>query len=96
MRWWAESSKGDVHIVLLVADKANKKIQILKYVPGTSPTVQGFMTDITIDHPVSPPRFQGASHWFARLFSRSPTSAAELDIVVSERKLVEWSGTLFN
>src|SRR5699024_10678319 len=28
MRWWAESSKGNVHIVilLLVVDKANKKI----------------------------------------------------------------------
>lgn len=59
MRWWAESSKGDVHIVLLVADKANKKIQILKYVPGTSPTVQGFMTDITITTLLVPLGFRG-------------------------------------
>lgn len=99
MRWWAESSKGDVHIViLLVVDKANKKIQILKYIPGTSPTVQGLMTDITIDYSVSPPRFQGGPLIleFVRVFSRLPTSAAEPDIVVSEQKLVEWSGTLFS
>lgn len=49
------------------------------------------MTDITIDHSVSPPRFQGEPLILelVRVFSYSPTSAAEPDIVVSEQKLVE-------
>lgn len=94
-KWWIESSNGDVHIViLLMVNKRNQKIRILKYVPGTSPMAQGITTDITIEHSVSPFRIEGGPLVlkFERVFCRQPASPSEMDIILSEQELGGWAG----
>jgi hypothetical protein len=106
-RWWIGNSRGHVRIVICIKiDKKNRKIQILKYVPTSPPSLYNMrnqrpvgvdlVADISLDHSVSPPNIQGAPSVleFTEVFGRQPIPPNENDIVLNIQDLDEWAATI--
>lgn len=85
-------------VILLTVDQRKQMIRIRRYVPGTSPAVQGTVADdiLLITFTLSPPRIKGAPLVleFAPVFCRQPASPNETNTVLTEQEPVEWAGVV--
>ena len=108
-KWWIETSKGEVRIVVLIkVDKLKKSIAILKYIPRPRPMaypntrnaptmVPVESATITIDQSVTPSQIQEAplTLEFDQVFSRQPNPPNERDFILTAADLDEWAALLW-
>jgi hypothetical protein len=108
-KWWIESSRGAVRIVVVIkVNRPRNSVTILKYVPGPRPVaypntqnapavVPVESATITIDQSVTPSQIQGTPLIleFDQVFSRQPNPPNERDLILTAADLDEWVGLLW-
>jgi hypothetical protein len=108
-KWWIESSRGEVQIVVLIKiNRPRKLVTILKYVPGPRPVaypntrnspniVPVESATITIDQSVAPSQIQGTPLIleFDQVFSRRPNPPNERDLILTAADLDSWARFLW-
>lgn len=99
--WWIQNSNGQVNMVITIhVNPTSKKIQIEKWVSGSSATQAVFPTrtaQISIDQSTTPFITAGAPLVleFDKVFCRQPVPPLEQDILFTQQELEQWAQMLW-